>query len=256
MEKREINDIGFITGAWPLDPIKPTLVFIHGAGGAGDFWQAQVEGLSERANTVAVDLPGHGSSRAPGRQTIEAYARDVIEFMSPMDLPNPIACGVSMGGAITLQLLLDYPQQFRAGILLNTGARLKVAPVIFDTIENNFDEYLKMIGKLVASKGADPRHLERFREIAAACGPQVTRGDFKACNQFNAIQRLGSITLPVLIVSAEDDRLTPPKYAEFLEQNIAGATRVHFRNAGHILSVERPDALNRAVIRFLDDLGL
>ena len=66
MIERKQNGIAFLTGRWPLDPDRPTLVFIHGSGQQGSFWQAQVEGLAVAANTIAVDLPGHGNSPAMG----------------------------------------------------------------------------------------------------------------------------------------------------------------------------------------------
>lgn len=256
MEERKIKGVGFTTGVWPLDPAKSTIVFIHGAGGSSMFWQAQVDGLSRRANTIAVDLPGHGASEGGGRNTIEDYARSVIDFMKLIEAPNPIPCGLSMGGAITLQLLLDFPDQLMAGILINTGAKLKVAPVIFETIENDYNGYLAMIGEFVASKTANPEKLRRFQEEAASCRPEIALGDFQACNRFDVIKRLGSITVPVLIVSADEDQLTPPKYGEFLQNNIPQACRIHVMAAGHIVPLEKPDEFNRAVIEFLDGANL
>jgi len=80
MLERETNGIGYLAGDWPLDPEKSTLVFIHGAGGSGAFWQAQIKGLSSRVNTLAIDLPGRGRSIGDGRQTIAGYAEDVAGF--------------------------------------------------------------------------------------------------------------------------------------------------------------------------------
>ena len=107
MEIRKIDGIGYMTAKWPLDPARATLVFIHGAGGSADFWQAQIEGLAGRVNTLALDLPGHGRSDGGGQDTIEGYARSVIDFIKRLDVPKPIPCGLSMGGAIVLQLLID-----------------------------------------------------------------------------------------------------------------------------------------------------
>ena len=73
MEHRRSKGIGFITGRWPLDPRKSTIVLIHGAGGSSVFWQAQVEALAERVNTVAIDLPGHGQSHGSGQTRHGAY---------------------------------------------------------------------------------------------------------------------------------------------------------------------------------------
>ena len=56
MENREIGGIWFISGHWPLDPDKPTLIFIHGAALSGIFWEPQITSLKDVANTVAVDL--------------------------------------------------------------------------------------------------------------------------------------------------------------------------------------------------------
>jgi pimeloyl-ACP methyl ester carboxylesterase len=54
------------------------------------------------------------------------------------------------------------------------------------------------------------------------------------------------------VVTGEDDLLTPPKFGEFLADKIKGAQRVHILDAGHLLPVEKPDELNRAIIDFLN----
>ena len=161
-----------------------------------------------------------------------------------------------MGGAVCQQILLDAPDLLKAGILINTGARLRAAPVIFDAIDKDYTGYLSLIGQLVGSETTAPELLKRFQEETARCKPEVTRKDFLACDGFDVMQRLGSITLPVLVVSSENDQLTPPKYGEFLEKNIPGATRVTVPEAGHILPMEKPEELNRAIIDFLNHSNL
>jgi pimeloyl-ACP methyl ester carboxylesterase len=256
MEQRTSNGIGYITGGWPLDPVKSTLVFIHGAGGSGAFWSAQVQGLAARVNTVALDLPGHGRSGGGGKTKIEDYVRAVVDFIKQVDIPTPVPCGLSMGGAITQQLLLDCRDQVKAGILISTGARLKAVPAFFETMENDYNGFVNMFAKLVVSKKTDPALVLPFKEEMAGCKPEITHGDFRACDTFDEMQRVGSITSPVLVVSAEDDHVTPPKYGDFMEKSIAKASRVHIMEAGHIVSMEKPEEVNRAIIEFLDRTGL
>jgi pimeloyl-ACP methyl ester carboxylesterase len=161
-----------------------------------------------------------------------------------------------MGGAITQQLLFDNRDQIRAGILISTGARLKVAPAIFEGIKNDYSGFVDMIGEFAASKKTDPKLLQPFKEDMARCNPGITLGDFQACNDFDVMERLSSIDVPVLVVTAEDDMLTPPKYGEALEKGIKHATRVHIPEAGHIVPMEKPDEINKAIMEFLDNLGL
>ncbi|UCF90913.1 MAG: alpha/beta hydrolase [Desulfobacterales bacterium] len=252
MERRETQGLGFVTGKWPLDPDQPTIVFIHGAGGAYGIWESQVESLSELVNTVALNLPGHGNSGGTGKRTITEYAQAVIEFIDAIGAPAPIPCGISMGGAITQQLLVDYPQRFPAGILISTGAKLKVMPAIFETIENDYSGFVAMIVKAAASAQTDPERLKSFREEIAGCRPEITFGDFEACHRFDETQRLSQIKVPVLIITAEDDKLTPPKYGDFLAKEIKNASRAHLKQAGHIVPLEKPDEVSQAIREFLE----
>lgn len=253
MEARQSGGIGFITGRWPLDATKSTLVFIHGSGGCAQFWQAQVKGLVEVANTLALDLPGHGGSKSAGKDTVVDYTGAIVKFLDDLDAPGPIPCGLSLGGAITQQLLLDYPDRFGAGILIGTGAKLKVLPAIFESIENDISGFVDMIATFAASAKTDRAVIRQFQDDFVRCPPVVISGDFQACNQFNVMARLGEIDVPVLIVSAEDDRLTPPKYADFLETAISQTARTHIMDAGHIVPLEKPQAVNQAIIDFLRD---
>ena len=256
MEDRKTNGIGYITSSWPLDPAKSTIVFIHGAGGSSAFWRAQLEALGERANSVAIDLPGHGQSNGNGHDRVEDYARAVVDFINSLYIPGPIPCGISLGGAIAQQLLIDFPDLFKAGILISSGSKLKVAPEIFDAIEKDLKGYVDMIVKLAVSKATDPDRVKNFEDDTARCKSEALIRDFRACDRFDVMQRVGSITSPVLVVSAEDDLVTPPKYGDFMEKSIAKASRVHIMEAGHIVPMEKPEEVNRAIMEFLGRTGL
>ena len=252
MEARKTGGIGYLAGKWPLDPDRSTLVFIHGAGGSGVFWQPQIDALADKANTVALDLPGHGRSDGPGKDKIEDYAQVVNAFVDELKMPTPIPCGVSMGGAIAQQLLMDFAPRYAAGILMGTGARMGVAPAIFETIENDFSAFVEMNGTFAVSQKTDPALVHPFKEEFARGNPETVLGDFHACDRFDSRSGLSSIKVPVLIITSEDDKLTPAKYGEFLEENIQKAQRVHLMDAGHIVSVERPDEVNKAIQTFLE----
>ena len=254
MIKEKIAGIAFWAGSWPVDAQKPTLVFIHGSGEDHALWLEQIDALAGQANTLAIDLPGHGQSDGPAMDDVTAYAEAVAAFMAAAALPRAVPCGLSIGGAIVQQLLLDHGHLLAAGILVNTGARLRVMPAIFETLEKDFAGFTEMTARIAASPKTDPERLAAVMAATAKCPPEVTAGDFRACDRFDVMDRLGEIQRPVLVVSAEEDKLTPPKYGDFLETHINGARRVHIADAGHLVPVEQPEALNAAIAAFLSDI--
>jgi len=251
MIEKNIQEIQFIAGQWPLQESRPTIVFIHGAGNSSMFWKAQVEGLAGTMNTVAIDLPGHGQSAGNGRASIADYAMIVAEFMEAIKIPTPVPCGLSMGGAITLQLLIDSRDRYKAGIVINSGARLKVAPMIFDLIKNNYQGFADALSMFAASAKTDPARLQGIIEDTRKCNPEIAYNDFLACNEFDVMTRLGEISAPVLVLTAEDDQLSPPKFGQFLAEKIAGARHVSISAAGHMSPVEKPEDVNQAISDFI-----
>ena len=252
MQSRMSGLIGFDAGRWPLDEAKPTLVFIHGAANNRLFWQHQVEGLADHANTIAIDLPGHGKSPGPGCSNIADYTQVVLSFFDQLNIPDSIPCGLSMGGAITLQLLMDHGDRFSAGILMNTGARLRVNPLLFNTIENDFEKFIESIVSMALSSQSDKDALGPVIHEIVDCEPKVAYDDFKACDRFDVMHRLNTIDTPVLVVTGSDDNLTPAKYGQFMAQEINQAQLVNIDAAGHMPPLEKPAAVNAAIGQFLN----
>ena len=255
MIARKQDGISFLAGHWPFDPDRPTLVFIHGSGQQGSFWQAQIDGLTDLANTIAVDLPGHGNSDGDGFRTVTDYARSVMGFIDAVNAPAPIPCGMSLGGAIALHLLVHHSDRLKAGILANTGARLKVLPAIIENTARDYNTHLKaLIDYAVAPINRANEDVCQKVLACATAGPVVTANDFRACDAFDLIDQVSQISVPVLVFSAEHDILTPVKYASWLEANIEGARHVSIDGAGHMSPIERPEAFNAAILRFLEPL--
>lgn len=252
MEKRRLAGIGFLASRWPLHPGKPTIVFIHGAGFTDVLWRKQVAALGDQANCIALDLPGHGASEGPGRESIAEYAETVYGFIHGVDVPNPFLCGHSMGGAITLQLAIEHSDRFAGVILVNTGARLKVSAEILEAVTGDYDGYVASLPDFAASPHTDRAMLEPLvHEACAHEDAAVVAGDFRACNDFDVMDELWRVEGPALVVSGEDDQVTPPKYARYLADHITGASLESIARAGHLAPMEQPSAVTRAISRFL-----
>lgn len=250
----KIKDFEFSSGCWPIDENKTSIIFIHGASLSKSFWNHQTKGLSDKFNTIAVDLPGHGRSAPPGKSTIKDYAQDMREFISLLKIQGPVViCGMSMGGAIVQQLLIDNSKFFHAGILINTGARLKVLPAIIDMVNSDYNSYLSSLSMFSISSKSNRKKIDtHIKEFSSQCNSETTLKDFQACNTFDVMEKIPGITSPVLVLSAEDDITTPKKYGIWLTENIEKSTHKHINDAGHFSPIEKPDEINNAIINFIE----
>jgi len=156
-----------------------------------------------------------------------------------------------MGGAITQQLLINYKNSFHAGILINTGARLKVMPLIFETIKKKYSDFVDMLCAFAISPNSDAEKLRARIEACSQCQPDIALGDFRACDSFNVMKELSLIKVPILILTANDDNITPHTYGTFLEKNIKNAKLVNIEDAGHFSPIEKSHKVNKAIRDFL-----
>ena len=92
-------------------------------------------------------------------------------------------------------------------------------------------------------------------EAASQCNPYVVYNDFMACDSFDVMNRLSDITQPVLVMTASEDTLSPPKYGAYLGANIRNAKTVSIEGAGHMSPVEKPDVVNTVIEDYVNSLA-
>jgi len=219
---------------------RPSLVFIHGAGGSHQLWLYQVRGLPQ-ATGYALDLPGHGRSTGQGRCSIAAYTDWLIAFLDAAGLEQATLVGHSMGGAIALDAALRYPERVAGLFLVATGARLRVAPAVLDGLRHDPAATIRLIAEWCYSPQVPPEMIRLGEMQMAATSPDVLLCDFAACDAFDVTGRLGEIVTPTVVVCGTEDRMTPLKYAAYLRDSISGATLHLVEGAGHMVMLEKPE---------------
>ncbi|MEM2142984.1 MAG: alpha/beta hydrolase, partial [Candidatus Thorarchaeota archaeon] len=99
----------------------PPLVLVHGLGGDHRSWEFVEPHLSERFRVIMPDLRCHGSSDCPeGMSMPSDYAADIAGLMSHLSIERAPVVGISMGGMVLLQMLLDFPRHVSAAVLVST----------------------------------------------------------------------------------------------------------------------------------------
>lgn len=101
------------------------------------------------------------------------------------------------------------------------------------------------------SPQADRQLVDQGIEMMASQPPEILIGDFTACDNFDVIPRLGDIKLPAMALVGADDNMTPVKYSQFLVDKIPDCRLKVIEGAGHMLTVEQPEAATEAIAEFM-----
>ena len=230
-----------------------TLVLIHGAGGSHLDWPPQIR--KEPYWVAALDLPGHGRSALPGCESIDDYAEVVRDFIQGLGSPPLVLAGHSMGGAIVQSIALDPPPNLKGLVLVASGSRLRVAPELLEAAPSEFEQTVDRIISFAWSKNSPSEVIELGRKLMLQGDPTTLRGDFLACNQFDLMQALEAIRLPTLIICGTEDRLTPPKFSQFMADGISQSRLEMVAGAGHMVMLEKPDEVTESITDFVLQCG-
>lgn len=237
--------------------INPPIVLIHGAGGNHLFWPPGIRRL--RGYRIhSLDLPGHGKSPGRGRQSIDAYVADILKWMREMELNQAVFIGHSMGSAIAIRLALNYPE-FVAGLgLIGAGASLRVHPDLLDSTSSvtTFDNAVVKITKLSFSPSTSERLVELATKRMLETRQSVLYGDLRACDEFDETTHISNIHQPTIIICGVDDNMTPIRYSHFLSSKIQKSELEIIPNAGHMVMMEQPQAVEFAINKFMNKIRL
>lgn len=247
------KQISYWTGRRGILEGRETILFIHGAGGGQYTWSYQKGFFEKEFNPIVIELPGHGESGGEGEEEIVTYAEQVYAFLQAVGVRKIFIAGHSMGGAIVQTLALTHPEVIKGIILVGTGAKLKVLPMILDGVKANFEETVRKITQFSHSRKTPLVFIERGIADMLQSRPEVLYGDFAACDRFDVMKEVEKIDLPTLILCGEDDELTPVKYSQFLHSRIKGSKLEVLPNAGHMVMMEAPQAFNEKIAEFVSN---
>jgi len=235
-----------------IEEKKPTIVFIHGAGGRIEQWNVQINFFQKQGfKTLAINLPGHGKSPRLEKISIENYSKAITTLFSDLQLNSLVLVGHSMGGGIVQHLAMNEGLRIHAIILIGTGAKLNVAPAIIEMISNNFNEAMNFMGQYAYSNNIDLKIIEQNERLIRSNGKEILLADFEACRNFDQRTEISRIKSPALIICGEKDQMTPVKFSTYLHEHIKNSRLEIIPSGGHYIFQEKPDEVNKIMLNFL-----
>ena len=261
-------EIADFTRPWEGEP--ETVVFLHGLHGHLGWWRwYQMAPFAQHYRVIAVDQRGHGRSFKPaGPYSIEVMADDLFQLLRQLDVEQAHLCGASMGGMVSLQLALAYPRMVRSLVLVDSypytpkviqeaiehwigDTEAKGYPAVMETFNQDYAAALFS----PAFRAAHPEFpIYETKLVLDNLMPDVAFvGCCRAIQQFNVLNRLGQIGVPVLIVTSNEGMA----YEESLRMHRLLPRSVLWAppDVGHSPHVEIPDEFNRRVLEFLRGLA-
>ena len=229
------------------------IIMVHGAAGSSATWFMQHRGLSENLHVIALDLNGHGRTQDRSDENlVGSYLEDIDSVASQYE--KPILAGHSMGGALAQLYALQHSDRLSGLVLVSTGAKLRVADMVFDLLDTDFEGYLGAVEEFMFHKNTSKNLVEASVVEVRKCPVPVIRRDYELCNAFNIMDRLKEIQIPTLIIVGEQDMMTPVKYSQYLHDHIEESKLLVIENAGHSVMLEQSSKVNQEILLWASNL--
>lgn len=256
------------------------LFLIHGGPGLDHTqFRPWLDPLSERFRLIYVDLRGQGRSDLvdPTTLSLELMAKDIDELAAAMELESYAVLGHSFGSFVALSHAVDSGSASHY-VLLGSAA----SSTWLDRIEKNLrafepvalrrqveeaweaetevqtvEQFRHLLVDQLPFHFADPtgQPLEEF--VASVPRMQLSPDVLRtfANSEDGGIEvrdALPDVQAPVLAISAEHDRVTVPEAGWEIAEAVPNGECVLVKNAGHMMFVEKPEAVRQAIATFFE----
>ncbi|MCI0464569.1 MAG: alpha/beta hydrolase [Gemmataceae bacterium] len=245
------------------------LVFLNGLSGDHLYWMGQLRAFSKPYRCLALDNRDVGQTRNPARCYSTAdLARDVLGLLDRLGLDAAHVVGLSMGGMIAQELALAAPQRVKSLVLADTLARtdewFRGTLSAFEAVRRQVADTPAFF-ETILPWWVSWRFFEQSERITwlrwllrQAPYPQPLDGFLRqldATRRHDALERLGAIACPVLILVGAEDAICPPRYSEQLLERLPQGRLVVVPGVGHALPFEDPVRFTTVVGEFLANPG-
>jgi len=228
------------------DQQTPT-VLVHGAGSSLLGWSTTLRHLPGM-HTIAVDLPNHGNSAPKEINSIEQSAEDLHSFLTSLDIPQVNLIGFSMGSAIVLQMLLQFPEYIQKAALISFTPQ----PVLdeLDRKDNPQFDWMQVFINKLFNQNLSESQRDKIGDPLFSMNREVLYKDLMNAHRYYPDFSGEKSSTPVLFLSGSDD--------PFFNKNTEQSMQEHFINrsikvlprAGHLLIWEYPDLVKKYLLDF------
>ena len=232
----------------------PTVVYLHGAGGAGAPTQPFLAKLAESADVIVPEHPGYGQSGEPDwLDNIHDMAYFYLDLFEQLDLRDIHLAGNSMGGWIAMEIAVRNASRLKS-LTVFGAAGVRPAPGV-----EPGDIFLWSPEERVRNSFHDKSLIEKVLAMPAptAAGVEANLKNMHTTARLGWEPRffdphldkwLHRIKVPTQIVRADDDKILPVAQAERIKALIPGSRLTIFERCGHLAHVEKPDLFAAAIL--------
>ena len=218
-----------------------TLVLVHGYGGSATQWLYQLQYFGQTMRVIAPDMRGHGMSDDPENlpYTMQGLVDDLELVLERLEVQRPFhLLAHSFGGAISTEYALRRPEEVSGLVLIGVPTRF-ILRAIVERLMLIPDPLFSWIAKVIkVALYAPQRTLKRM--LHSVLSPW--RGD----------ERVQLLKVPTLVVLGHRDTVFLREHYEDVPRNIPHSQQVVIPVSAHLVQLERPDAVNRAIRRFIE----
>lgn len=243
------------------------LVLLMGFGADGNVWELHAAEYEKHFRCIILDNRGVGKSDAPqGPYTTSMMAADTIAVMDHLGIDKAKVAGISMGGAISQELALNYPNRVSCLALISTWPVFNnYAKTVYENLKklrrtSKPDDFMELLQLWIFAPPYYETGMDDLAEgqkgAAENPNPQTQAGfdgQLDACIHHDSVSRLHQIKVPTLITIGSMDIFTPPLFSDILHENIAGSELVTFPTGGHVHHWEDLERFNAVTTKFLLD---
>jgi 2-hydroxy-6-oxonona-2,4-dienedioate hydrolase len=232
----------------------PTVILLHGLGGAKEFWLANIGALAAKYHVYALDQIGFGQSDKPLLDYKIATFTDFLQgFMQVEKIAKATVVGNSFGGWIAIDFAVQHPEMVDKLVLVDAAglAWLKPLPDLNPSTLAGWRTLIETVfynKKMVSDEAVAQAFTQHMRNNDGYTIERTVAGF--ASPQFED-EKLASIHAATLVVWGREDELVPLASGEKFRDGIAGAKLLVIEHCGHVPQIEKAAEFNQALLEFL-----